>query len=304
MPIITRLPDEEAAFMEHLRREFPVGRPGLHQSDAIRCNIYATVLPALVAVGVDVRYSDATLLRFKTGKLWESALLRGTWRQQYEIGSPHDDSVGTVDGMLPHTWYPIEAKTTQGSCLADLSDATRMQIGGYAARLMLAHGPHAEVWHGELRTIHLNGDCGKNKCPAHGYPEEEKRRLNPETNRQRLCCPVCQGWMSGDQAPEKRRLKLSWPRDELLSLHKLLTWRLGELKEDRETYVRQHRAYFMPDNTWQLHASLPEWKWGYPQTECAGCEVRELVGCPGQEGVDEVEAEMTGSIFEPERETV
>ncbi len=282
MPIVTRLPDEEVAFMERLRSKHADRLPGLHVTDAIWCNIRAIVKPALIAAGTEIRFSDAKILQFETGKLWESVLLKGAWRQQYQIGSPDDDSVGTVDGMLPHTWFPIEVKTTKGSSLAELPDATLMQVGEYAARCMLKHEAQAEVWHGELRILHLNGDCGKNKCLAHGYPETETRRLNPESNRQKLCCPICEGWLSGDQKPEERRHALSWTRDELLSLHRIITYRLGEVKVGRKAF--------------SVRDSLPEWQHGYPKTECPDCEIRDLVNCPSQEDTDEMETEMKGSL--------
>ena len=163
---------------------------------------------------------------------------------------------------------------------------------------MLKHKRFAESWKGELRILHLNGDCGKNKCPEHGYPEEEVRRLNPDSNRQKLCCPVChhegrplpQGWLFGEQAPEIRRIPLTWTREDLLSLHKIITWRLREVKGARIEY--------------EICDDLPTWQWGYPKTECPGCEVKELVGCAGQEDTDQMEAEMKGSIFELERVTV
>jgi hypothetical protein len=308
MPTITRLPDEEAAFMERLRAQHNQRPDGLHLTDAIWCNIASTVKPALAAAGIGVRYSDATILRFAEGAMWEKALIKGDWRQQHEVGSPDDESTGTIDAVLPRTWFPIEAKTTKRSTLADLPDSTLTQLGGYAARLMLANEkwvggvtPALEGetigWEGRIRTLHKDGDCGKNKCPEHGYPETEVRRLNPETNRQKLCCPVCEEFLAGDRQPEMRFCKVVWTRDELLSLHKLLAWRLSELRADRIAY---HVSDYAP---MQVTAPLPEWKWGYPQTECAGCEVRELIGCPGREDMDEMESEMTGSIFELERAT-
>ena len=281
MPTLTRMPEEEAAFMERLRSK-PRADGLLHLTDAIWCNIRATVKPALIAAGIEIPFSDATVLRINEGLMWERALIKGNWRQQHELGSPDDESMGTIDAVLPHTWFPIEAKTTGRSTLAEIPDATMMQIGGYAARLFLKYSPYADWWEGRIRTLHKNGDCGKSKCLDHGYPETEVRRLNPETNRQKLCCPVCENWLVNDRDPEVRFYKVVWQRDELLSLHKLLTWRLGELKEDRLTY--------------KLYGSLPEWKWGYPQTECNGCEVRELVGCSGREDMDEIETEMTGSL--------
>ncbi len=294
MPIVTRLPDEEAAFMDRLRALRLQRPPGFHVTDAIWCNIAATVKPALAAAGVEVRYSDATILRFAEGVMWEKALIKGDWHQQRQVASPEDESLGTFDAVLPRTWFPIEAKTTKRSTLADLPDSTLTQLGEYAARLMLwrerEDGKAVTTWEGRIRTLHKDGDCGKNKCPEHGYPEEVKRRLNPESNRQKQCCPVCEGWLTSDRQPEVRFHKIVWTRDELLSLHKLLTWRLAELKADREAY--------------KVSLSLPDWKWGYPQTECAGCEVQELIGCQGSENIDEMEAEMTGSIFELERETV
>lgn len=300
MPTLTRMEDEEAAFMERLRSK-PRVDGLLHLTDAVWCNIRATVKPALAAAGIEVRFSDAAILRINEGLMWEKALIKGDWRQQYEVGCPDDESMGTVDAMIPRTWFPIEAKTTGRSTLAEIPDATMMQIGGYAARLMLANEewvggvtPALEGdtigWKGRIRTLHKDGDCGKNKCPEHGYPEEVKRRLNPETNRQKACCPVCEGWLVGDRQPAVRFYKVVWQRDELLSLHKLITWRLGELKADRIAYRFSDYAPV------QVTAPLPEWKWGYPQTECNGCEVRELVGCPGREDIDEMEQEATGSL--------
>lgn len=282
MPTITRLPDEEAAFMERLRRKHADRLPGLHVTDAIWCNIRAIVKPALLAAGIEVRYSDAAILRFENGLMWEKALVHGDWRQQGQASSPDDDSVGTFDAVLPRSWFPIEAKTTGGSTEAPLSDATQMQIGGYAARLMLAHWPVPCDWEGRVRFLHKDGDCGRNKCPEHGYPESEVRRVNPETNRKRLCCPVCQGWLFGERQAAVRFYKLTWPRDELLSLHGIITYRLGEVKAGR--------AEFM------LTTPLPPWQWGYPKTECPGCEIRDLVNCPGQEDTDQMEAEMKGSL--------
>jgi hypothetical protein len=306
MPTITRLPDEEAAFMERLRAQHNQRPDGLHLTDAIWCNIAGTVKPALTAADIKVRYSDATILRFAEGAMWERALIKGDWRQQYEVGSPDDESTGTIDAVLPRTWFPIEAKTTKRSTLADLPDSTLTQLGGYAARLMLANekwvgGVTSALtgdtigWEGEIRTLHKDGDCGKNKCLEHGYPETETRRLNPETKRQKLCCPVCEEFLAGDRQPEMRFYKVVWTRDELLSLHKLLTWRLGELKEDRIAYQGLEKLRGLDGMTF-LEIPLPDWKWGYPQTECAGCEVRELVGCPGREDMDEMESEMTGSL--------
>ncbi len=283
MPTITRLPEEEAAFMERLRARHEQRPDGLHLTDAIWCNIAGTVKPALAAAGIKVRFSDATILRFNEGAMWEKALIKGDWRQQHEVPSPDDESMGTIDAVLPRTWFPIEAKTTKRSTLAELPDSTLTQLGGYAARLFLKYSPYADWWEGRIRTLHKDGDCGKNKCLEHGYPETETRRLNPETNRQKLCCPECEQFLVGDRQPEMRFYKVVWTRDELLSLHKLLTERLFILQLSR-------------DNIYKLGGPLPEWKWGYPQTECAGCEVRELIGCPGREDIDEMESEAVGSL--------
>jgi hypothetical protein len=299
MPTITRLPDEEAAFMERLRAQHNQRLPGLHLTDAIWCSIAATVKPALAAAGIEVRFSDATILRFAEGVMWERALIKGDWYQQRQIESPDDESLATFDAVLPYTRFPIEAKTTKRSTLADLPDSTLTQLGGYAARLMLSLERDKNItcstWEGRIRTLHKDGDCGKNKCPEHGYPETETRRLNPETKRQKLCCPVCEEFLVGERQPQVRFYEIVWQRDELLSLHKLLTWRLGELKADRIAYQGLETLRGLDGMTF-LEIPLPEWKWGYPQTECAGCEVRELIGCPGREDMDDMEQEATGSL--------
>ena len=277
---ITRLESREQEIMQRLRDELDGPRPdGEHLTEAIWCNIKATVKPALAAAGIETPFDDATILRFTEGKMWEAALAKFEWRKQSVIAAPSGHGLGTVDAMRPRSRIVIEIKATSGSAFHDISDAMMMQVQGYASWL-LPDG--VEVLVAELRIIYKNGDGGKSKCKEHGYPEQVTRRENPDTGRQKLCCPVCKEFLFGERKPMLRVYEVEWTRDDLESMRDLIASRLNELRVDRAAY--------------QVGDPLPTWKWGHPEKECAGCEVREAIGCPGRDGLDELEQELKGSI--------
>ena len=135
-----------------------------------------------------------------------------------------------------------------------------------------------------------NGDGGKGKCLEHGYPETVERRENPDSGRQKACCPECDEFLINERVPMLRVYDLEWDEKELASLNDLLTWRLGELRKDRIAYFKD--------------GELPDWKWGYPEVECKNCEVKEAIGCPGADGIDELEVQLEGSINALQKEKV
>ncbi len=281
---IRRLEEREQEVLAKLRSKPRL--EGQHLTDAIYCNVKAWGLARLAMAGEEiVRFDDGTLLRFLTGLGMERILSEGEMSQLQTI-SEADDSVGTIDIWMGT--YPVEIKVTWQSSRKDVgeNDHWLLQLGGYAAR-NLRDGQ--ESMKGELWVVHLGGDHGKKFCPEHGIPEEEFKRKHPDTNRQRLACPECWEFLAdGNREPCLRVHEVRWKREDLNSLHQIITWRLERLMEQIKD--AQHQM-----------SNPPEPEWGY-DFECAKCPVRERIGCPGRESTEELEENLQGSIHELERE--
>lgn len=282
---VQRIEQREQEIMAKLR-----SRPrleGQHLTDAIYCNVKAWGFARLSAAGQEVPHDDATLLRFLRGTWREAVLSEGEMTQMQTI-SADDESVGTID-----IWrgFVVESKSSEYSVNKDVAeiDHWMTQIGGYVAR-NLKDG--AKTAKGELWVINEHGDHGKKFCPEHGYPEKQLRRKYEETSGMRAICSEClerdgveQFLADGNRDPTLRCYEIRWTREELESLHKILTWRLAQLKEDIE-----NPAYAI--------GNPPEQRHGY-EFECKGCPVGERIGCAGRD-VDDLEEQLQGSVSELE----
>ena len=85
----------------------------------------------------------------------------------------------------------------------------------------------------------------------------------------------------GNRDPVLRCWEVRWTREDLISLHNILTTRQAELKADIEN------PEYMPGNP-------PPIRHGY-DCECEPCPVKERIGCPGR-NVEDLEQELRGSI--------
>ncbi len=260
--------DREQEIMAKLR-----SRPrleGRHLTDSIYCNVKAWAFARLAAAGEEVHFDDGTLLRMERGNLRGAFLEEGQMSQVPTI-SRDDDSVGTID-----VWrgFVVEAKSTEISVNRDVAEMDHWvtQLGGYVAR-NIRDG--AKTARGELWIIHERGDHGKKRCIEHGYPERDVTAVWEETGKKRKICPTCRDengevrfLEDGNRDPVLRCWELTWTREELASLHEILTARQADLKADIEN------TEYQPGNP-------PPIRHGY-DFECEKCPVKERIGCPGR----------------------
>lgn len=270
---ITRNEAREEEVMNKLRN-----RPrleGEHLTEAIYCSRKNWALARLAAVGEKPGYSDGALLRMVRGTL------RGEWMEdgemsQIECMTPDDASVGTID-----IWrgFVVEGKSTEYSVNRDIGEMDNwlLQLGGYVAR---AARQDTETAKGELWIVYEKGDHGKKRCPDHGYPDVRRTRLWEPTGKQRMVCPECDVFLEdGNNEPTFRVYEIRWTREELTSLHRLLTERLALLKAD-----------IVDAERYSIVGELPPIRWGYT-FECDGCPVRDRIGCEGMAPEENLEEE-------------
>ena len=278
---ITRLESREQEIMQRLR-----DRPrleGRHLTDVIYCNVKAWAFARAAAAGEEIHFDDGTLLRMERGNLRGAFLEEGEMSQVPTI-TRDDDSVGTID-----IWrgFVIEVKSTEISMNRPIEEMEQwlLQAGGYVARNIRdrAKGAKAELW-----IIHERGDHGKKRCRDHGYPEKRVTAKYEETGKARMICPTCRDengevrfLEEGNRDPVLRCWEVRWTREDLISLHNILTTRQAELKADIEN------PEYMPGNP-------PPIRHGY-DFECPPCPVKERIGCPGR-NVEDLEQELRGSI--------
>lgn len=279
---ITRIEHREQEIMASLR-----DRPrleGRHLTEAVYCNVKAWGFARLTAVGEQVHFDDGTLLRMERGNLRGAFLEEGEMSQMPTI-SADDDSVGTID-----IWrgFAVEAKSTEISVNRPVEEMDHwlLQLGGYVARNIREEAKGAK---GELWIVHERGDHGKKRCSDHGYPNRELTALWEPTGKKRKICPTCRDETgevrfleAGNNDPVLRCWEVRWTREDLASLHSILTTRQAELKADIE-----NMDYGI--------GSPPSPRHGY-EFECKGCPVKERIGCPGKENVDDLERQLEGSI--------
>lgn len=278
MPKIERDLDREREIMAKLEMRLgPVKREGQHQSDGISCNVKVWGIDKLTEAGVELHFDDEAILKMTLGTLWGTLLEEGEV-SQIPVLSMDDESVGTID-----IWrgFVVDVKSTDYSTAKDITeiDHWMMQLAGYIYRNMR---PNAKSAKAELWVIHNKGDHGKMQCPDHGYPESDVKALYEPTGRQRKICPECREFLvAGNRDPALRVYSMVWPRAELESMHRIITWRLAENEKDKADprYVIGHP---------------PEIKWGN-DFECPNCIVKELIGCPGR-GDPNVEQQLEGSL--------
>jgi len=279
---IVRIPDREQEIMEKLRSEPRL--EGQHLTDAIYCNVKSWGYARLAAAGKSIPHDDGTLLRFLRGNLRE-ALMSKDEMTQMETMTPDDESVGTVD-----IWrgFVVETKSTEMSVNKDVAtvDHWMMQLGGYVARNIRDGAKTAKS---ELWVIFERGDHGKKFCPEHGYPEKQLRRKYEPTGGSRAICPEClerDGAVvflsDGDREPTLRCYEVIWSREELASIHKIITARLADLKSDIES-----PEYGI--------GNPPPIRYGY-DFECEKCPVQAAIGCPGRD-VEDLEEALQGSVI-------
>lgn len=289
MPQASRLETREQEILDKLRN-----RPrleGLHSTDCIYCNIKAWAAARLAAVGEIIQYDEETLLNFLAGSGIASIIEEGHVHQ-IEAIAPDVADVGTLD-----IWWrdhPCEIKVSQMSTLRDVLTMEHWmeQLGEYVWRTF-PRDRKRDPW-GELWILHLLGDHGKKRCPEHGVPQYEDgeqpfKRRYPDTNRDRLCCPIDGCWVFLEDGQRRKTLRchrIDFTWEELDSLHAIHAWRQPQLQDDIKN----------PD---YAIGNLPPIRWGYQAAfECASCWAKEKIGCPGVEGVDDLEAELAGSIVE------
>ena len=102
-----------------------------------------------------------------------------------------------------------------------------------------------------------------------------------------MICPDCQEFLiAGDRDPTVRCWEKAWPTEELRSLHAIQTDRQVELAAD------------IVNPKYQIGGELPPIRWGFQREfECAGCIYKKRIGCPGVDGIDDLEANLQGSIM-------
>ncbi len=271
--------------MDCLAQKVGERRDGRHLTDSVMCNIKAFAAARLLAAGRDLPRPDAgSLLRMAIGIGLGQVIEEGHVAQIQTL-SADDDSVGTID-----IWWRrrvVEIKVTWQSSNKSPEDNPHYleQTGGYVARNLAAAAGFgkAEFW-----VIHLGGDGGAMRCPQDGRPEKRVTRLYEPTRKQRMYCPDCGEFLvAGNREPEPRCWEKTWPAEELRSLHKIQTSRQAELAAD------------IANPEYQLGGELPPIRYGFQREfECANCMYKDLIGCAGVDGIDDLEASLRGSIME------
>ena len=281
MPTITRNKEREREIIEKLAARLgPVHREGEHLTEAVKCNVLGWGIEKLTEAGIDLHFDEGSILRMTKGQLWGTLLEEGEVSQIRTI-SADDDSVGTID-----IWrgFVVDVKSTEISTNHDIGeqDYWMMQLGGYVARNLRegAQTAKAELW-----VIHEKGDHGKMRCSDHGYPEQNITALYEPTGRRRKICPECREFLvAGNSNPAFRVYNTAWTRDELESLHRIITSRLAQNAADKA-----NPEYFI--------GNPPPIRHGY-DFECPNCIVKELIDCPGRGAADDLEEKLAGSIME------
>ena len=127
---------------------------------------------------------------------------------------------------------------------------------------------------------------------GHDRPDVVPKRLYEPTGKKRMYCPECSEFLvPGNREPEVRCWEKTWPRAELEEVLRYQAERQAQLAADIKN----------PD--FQIGGELPPIRWGYQaEFECKGCIVKERIGCPGVDGVEDLEAQLSGSILEKQKE--
>lgn len=267
---------------------------GQHVTETIYCNVRAWGYARLGAAGdiPPTPFDDAALLRMLIGTGMGQVIEEGHV-SQVETIAPDTEDVGTVDVLL--RGRPCEIKVTYLSTRKDIQQQQHWleQIGEYVWRAT----PRDKQPIGELWIVHLLGDHGAKQCPTHGRPVYDEgvkplKEKHPDTGALRMICPECREFLQdGDRDTTIRCHRLEWTWDELDALHSMHAWRQQQLQDD---IVSREYAIGNP----------PPIKWGYqPQFECKGCAIKEQIGCPGLDGIDDLEAQLEGSILELQEAT-
>ncbi len=276
-----RREDLEAKEIDRWRMRLSQRREGKHNSDNINCNVKSVGLARLAMIGNSIGYDDQSVLRMMEG-IWIGEGIETDYVSQIPAISEDMEGVTTLD---IYTTMPEEIKVTSRSSRGDPTamDSWTLQLGEQVYRTMK---PESKAGRGRLRIWYRRADYQKMHCPDHGVPPDDgPKERHPETNRLRKICPECRAFLtsSGDMI-HYRVHEYTWTREELQNSHNMLAWREGV----RDALIAD--AQYQPGNP-------PPIMWGQPY-ECPTCPVREWWSCPGMDGTDDLEAQLTGSILE------
>ncbi len=286
---IKRLPDREQWVMDSLAAKMGERRGGKHLTDSVYCNIKAWAAARLGAAGHELpRHDPGSIVRMAIGVGLGDVIEQGHMHQM-TVGSADDDSVGTIDILYKGKVVEIKCTWQSSNKSPDESAHWMEQTGGYAARWMK---PDAKFVTAEFWVIHLGGDGGAMYCPnGHDRPDNPPRRIKEGTGRMRMYCDECGTfYVAGNREPEVRCWEKTWPAEELRSLHQIQTQRQAQLDRD------------IKNPEYQIGGELPPVRWGFQEFECKGCTIKERIGCGGIEGQQDLEAQLSGSILELQKE--